>query len=142
MLPYMYPDLNTARDLVTAGASAVMPLAAPIGSNKGLATRIWQQRNSLWNKVHNISFPVGIGAAHCQGNDLRSRLLHCPAKQGDSHKWKEEKIKMKINGAEKQYPDGITISEMLKREGFQEEQVAVVYRRLTRLSSLAFSNYC
>ena len=32
---------------------------------------------------------------------------------------------MKINGAEKQYPDGITISEMLKREGFQEEQVAV-----------------
>ncbi len=39
VLPYMYPDLNTARDLVTAGASAVMPLAAPIGSNKGLATR-------------------------------------------------------------------------------------------------------
>ncbi len=39
VLPYMYPDLNTARDLVNAGASAVMPLAAPIGSNKGLATR-------------------------------------------------------------------------------------------------------
>lgn len=38
-LPYMYPDLNTARDLVNAGAAAVMPLAAPIGSNKGLATR-------------------------------------------------------------------------------------------------------
>lgn len=32
---------------------------------------------------------------------------------------------MKINGTEKQYPDGITISEMLKREGFQKEQVAV-----------------
>lgn len=39
VLPYMYPDLNTARDLVNAGAAAVMPLAAPIGSNKGLATR-------------------------------------------------------------------------------------------------------
>lgn len=39
VLPYMYPDLNTARDLVSAGAAAVMPLAAPIGSNKGLATR-------------------------------------------------------------------------------------------------------
>lgn len=38
-LPYMYPDLNTARDLVNAGAAAVMPLAAPIGSNKGLATK-------------------------------------------------------------------------------------------------------
>ncbi len=39
VLPYMYPDLYAARDLVNAGASAVMPLAAPIGSNKGLATR-------------------------------------------------------------------------------------------------------
>ena len=39
VLPYMYPDLYTARDLVNAGAAAVMPLAAPIGSNKGLATK-------------------------------------------------------------------------------------------------------
>ena len=39
VLPYMYPDLYTARDLVRAGAAAVMPLASPIGSNKGLATR-------------------------------------------------------------------------------------------------------
>ena len=39
VMPYMYPDLNSARDLVSAGAAAVMPLAAPIGSNKGLATR-------------------------------------------------------------------------------------------------------
>ena len=39
VMPYMYPDLNIARDLVNAGAAAVMPLAAPIGSNKGLATK-------------------------------------------------------------------------------------------------------
>ncbi|MGN0537267.1 MAG: thiazole synthase [Acutalibacteraceae bacterium] len=39
VLPYMFPDLNAARDLVNAGASAVMPLAAPIGSNKGLAAK-------------------------------------------------------------------------------------------------------
>lgn len=39
VLPYMYPDLNTARDLVSAGAAAVMPLASPIGSNKGLSTK-------------------------------------------------------------------------------------------------------
>ncbi|MBE8954736.1 MAG: thiazole synthase [Quinella sp. 2Q5] len=39
VLPYMYPDLNIARDLVNAGAAAVMPLASPIGSNRGLATR-------------------------------------------------------------------------------------------------------
>ena len=39
VMPYMYPDLNVARDLVNAGAGAVMPLASPIGSNKGLATK-------------------------------------------------------------------------------------------------------
>lgn len=39
VMPYMYPDLNVARDLVSAGAACVMPLGAPIGSNKGLATR-------------------------------------------------------------------------------------------------------
>ena len=39
VMPYMYPDINTARDLVNAGATAVMPLAAPIGSNKGLCTK-------------------------------------------------------------------------------------------------------
>lgn len=39
VMPCMYPDINTARDLVNAGAAAVMPLAAPIGSNKGLCTK-------------------------------------------------------------------------------------------------------
>ena len=39
VMPYMYPDLNIARDLESAGAAAIMPLAAPIGSNKGLSTK-------------------------------------------------------------------------------------------------------
>ena len=39
VLPYMYPDLYAARALADAGAAAVMPLASPIGSNKGRATR-------------------------------------------------------------------------------------------------------
>ncbi len=39
VMPYMYPDLNVARDLVNAGAAAVMPLASPIGSNRGLSTK-------------------------------------------------------------------------------------------------------
>ena len=37
--PYMYPDLNAARDLTNAGAAAIMPLGAPIGTNKGLCTK-------------------------------------------------------------------------------------------------------
>lgn len=39
VFPYMSPDLMTARRLVDAGAAAVMPLGAPIGSNRGLRTR-------------------------------------------------------------------------------------------------------
>ena len=39
VMPYMYPDLNAARDLVDAGAACVMPLGAPIGSNRGLCTK-------------------------------------------------------------------------------------------------------
>lgn len=43
VMPYMYPDLNAARDLVNAGAAAVMPLGAPIGSNKGICTKDFVQ---------------------------------------------------------------------------------------------------
>lgn len=39
VMPYMYPDLNVARALVNAGAATIMPLAAPIGSNRGLVTK-------------------------------------------------------------------------------------------------------
>lgn len=39
VLPYMCPDLMAARRLRDAGAAAVMPLGAPIGTNKGLKTR-------------------------------------------------------------------------------------------------------
>ncbi|WP_097004189.1 thiazole synthase [Lacrimispora amygdalina] len=57
VLPYMYPDLNTARDLVNAGAAAIMPLASPIGSNKGLATRDFIQI-----LIDEIDLPVIIDA--------------------------------------------------------------------------------
>lgn len=39
VLPYMSPDLAAARRMADAGAAAVMPLGAPIGSNRGLKTR-------------------------------------------------------------------------------------------------------
>jgi len=43
VLPYMYPDLNAARDMASAGAAAIMPLGAPIGSNQGLTTKAFIQ---------------------------------------------------------------------------------------------------
>ncbi len=39
VLPYMQPDLYAAKALVRAGAAAVMPLGALIGSSQGLRTR-------------------------------------------------------------------------------------------------------
>lgn len=38
VLPYMNPDLMDAKRLVDAGAATVMPLGAPIGSNRGIRT--------------------------------------------------------------------------------------------------------
>ena len=57
VLSYMYPDLYTARDLVNAGAAAVMPLASPIGSNKGLATKEFIQI-----LIDEIDLPVIVDA--------------------------------------------------------------------------------
>ena len=71
VLPYMYPDLNVARDLVSAGAAAVMPLAAPIGSNKGLVTKEF-----IKILVDEIDLPIivdaGIGAPSqaCEAMEL------------------------------------------------------------------------
>ncbi|MEG0315059.1 MAG: thiazole synthase [Erysipelotrichaceae bacterium] len=39
VLPYVSADLYTARALKEAGAAAIMPLAAPIGSNRGLLAK-------------------------------------------------------------------------------------------------------
>lgn len=39
VLPYMSPDLSVAKRLAEAGAAAIMPLGAPIGSNRGLKTK-------------------------------------------------------------------------------------------------------
>jgi len=61
VMPYMYPDLNVARDLQNAGAASIMPLAAPIGSNKGLCTREF-----IKILIDEIDLPIivdaGIGA--------------------------------------------------------------------------------
>lgn len=57
VMPYMYPDLNVARSLVNAGAAAVMPLAAPIGSNKGLSTKDFIQI-----LVDEINLPIIVDA--------------------------------------------------------------------------------
>ena len=57
VLPYMNPDLYVARSLVDAGAAAVMPLGAPIGTNRGLATR-----EMIAILIQEISLPIVVDA--------------------------------------------------------------------------------
>ncbi|WP_257937757.1 thiazole synthase [Campylobacter lari] len=56
-LVYMYPDLYAARAMASVGAAAIMPLGAPIGSNKGLKTKEFIQ--ILLNE---ISLPIIVDA--------------------------------------------------------------------------------
>lgn len=57
VLPYMYPDLNAARDLLNAGASAIMPLGSPIGSNRGLI-----QKEMIQILIDEIDLPIIVDA--------------------------------------------------------------------------------
>ena len=57
VMPYMYPDLNAARDLANGGAACIMPLGAPIGSNKGLCTKEFIQI-----LINEIDLPVIVDA--------------------------------------------------------------------------------
>ena len=57
VMPYMYPDLNAARDLANAGAACIMPLGAPIGSNNGLCTKEFIQI-----LINEIDLPVIVDA--------------------------------------------------------------------------------
>ena len=68
VMPYMYPDLNAARDLTNAGAASIMPLASPIGSNKGLAAREFIQI-----LIDEIDLPVIVDAGI--GNPRRPAKL-------------------------------------------------------------------
>ena len=61
VLPYMNPDLYVARDLVNAGAAAVMPLGAPIGTNRGLQTK--EMGRILREAIATAGDPVRMGAA-------------------------------------------------------------------------------
>jgi thiazole synthase len=57
VLPYISPDLMVAKRLVKAGAAAVMPLGAPIGTNRGLKTR-----ELLRIIINEIDLPVVVDA--------------------------------------------------------------------------------
>ncbi len=57
VLPYVLPDLPLAKRLEDAGAAAVMPLGAPIGTNRGLETK-----PLLAMLIENCRLPIVVDA--------------------------------------------------------------------------------
>ena len=57
VLPYMMPDLIVAKRLEDAGASAIMPLGSPIGSNRGLETK-----EMIKILIENSTLPIVVDA--------------------------------------------------------------------------------
>lgn len=78
VMPYMYPDLNAARALADAGAASVMPLGAPIGSNKGLCTKEF-----IRILIEEIDLPIivdaGIGrpSQACEAMEMGVAAVMC-----------------------------------------------------------------
>ncbi|WP_294352640.1 thiazole synthase [uncultured Clostridium sp.] len=110
VMPYMYPDLNVARDLVNAGAAAIMPLAAPIGSNRGLCTK-----DFIKILVDEIDLPIivdaGIGAPSqaCEAMELGAAAIMANtaiATAGDITRMARS-FKMAINAGREAYLAGL-----------------------------------
>lgn len=57
VLPYVLPDLTLAKKLEDGGAAAIMPLGAPIGTNRGLETK-----SLISLLIENCQVPVVVDA--------------------------------------------------------------------------------
>jgi len=75
VLPYMSPDLMAAKKLAEVGAAAVMPLGAPIGSNRGLKTK-----ELVRILVEEIALPVIVDAGlGCPSEAAEAMEMGCAA---------------------------------------------------------------
>ncbi|WP_423230236.1 thiazole synthase [Caloranaerobacter ferrireducens] len=69
VLPYMSPDLIAAKRLVEAGAAAVMPLGAPIGTNRGLKTK-----ELIQIMIDEIDLPIIVDAGIGKPSDAAEAM--------------------------------------------------------------------
>ena len=69
VLPYMYPDLIAARRMADAGAAAIMPLGAPIGSNRGLLTK-----DFIAMLIEDVGLPIIVDAGIGRPSDATTAM--------------------------------------------------------------------
>ena len=86
VLPYINPDIYVARACVDAGAAAVMPLGAPIGTNRGLRTK-----EMIGILIDELDLPIvvdaGIGrpSQACEAMELPGQHGHCLGRRPCTH---------------------------------------------------------
>jgi thiazole synthase len=113
VLPYISPDLMVAKKLVEVGAAAVMPLGAPIGSNRGLKTK-----ELLKILIEEISVPVivdaGIGKPSdaCEAMEMGAAacLLNTAIASAEQPSLMAEAFGMAVSAGRKAYLAGLGIS--------------------------------
>lgn len=69
VLPYMSPDLMCAKHLRDVGAAAIMPLGAPIGTNKGLMTK-----ELIKILINEIDLPIIVDAGIGRPSDAAEAM--------------------------------------------------------------------
>lgn len=76
VMPYIFGDLQVARELKNAGAACIMPLGSPIGSNQGLVFK-----NIIEILINEVDLPVivdaGIGkpSQACEAMELGASAI-------------------------------------------------------------------
>ena len=71
VFPYFYPEMRVAKQLVAAGAAALMPLASPSGSNKGLQTRDFiQELIRVFDIPIIVDAGIGCPSQACEAMEL------------------------------------------------------------------------
>ncbi len=109
VLPYMSPDLSTAKKLEDVGAAAIMPLGAPIGSNRGLKTK-----ELIEILISELTVPVivdaGIGlpshAAHAMEIGASAVLLNTAIASSDDPVAMAEAFAMAVKAGRKAFLAG------------------------------------
>lgn len=106
VLPYMNPDIMDARRMVNAGAAAVMPLGAPIGSNRGIRTK-----EMIQILIDEIKVPIivdaGIGkpsdAAEAMEMGAEAVLINTALATAGDPVLMAEAFKLAVEGGRKGY---------------------------------------
>ncbi|MBO8155521.1 MAG: thiazole synthase [Bacillaceae bacterium] len=69
VFPYMSPDLMAGKALQEAGAAAVMPLGAPIGSNRGI-----RMKEIIQIMIHELEVPIIVDAGIGKPSDAAEAM--------------------------------------------------------------------